>query len=383
MISVFTPSHDPRYLDECWASLRAQTFTDWEWIVVLNGGARWDAVDAPWEPGLGSRVKVFCADEIRGVGALKHFACSKAQGEILLELDHDDLLASHALEDVAGTFEMFPEVGFVYSDTAQILEDGSADLETFDVNNGWEYRHDVVDLREVFPVRSLEPTPHNLSLIWFAPNHLRAFRKSVYESVGGYDIGLDVLDDQDLMCRMYQATEFKHLPECLYLQRVGVGNTQALPDTNAVIQSKTVELYDRYIEGNCLAWAKRQGLGAYDLGGAHNSPDGYTSVDLHDADICGDIFDVLGKCPDDSLGVIRASDFLERVVPRPGSERDAAVLHPFDRWTRCLPGPHPCVLLERELDVVLHRRGVRPLRPRDHREVPGVPAGHLLPFRVA
>src|ERR1035437_6597502 len=59
MISVFSPSHNPRFLDECWNSLKAQTYQDFEWIVVLNQGARWECDDG--------RVKVVIADEIRGV----------------------------------------------------------------------------------------------------------------------------------------------------------------------------------------------------------------------------------------------------------------------------------------------------------------------------
>ena len=39
--SVFTPSHRPRFLDECLTTLQAQTCSDWEWIVLLNNGARW------------------------------------------------------------------------------------------------------------------------------------------------------------------------------------------------------------------------------------------------------------------------------------------------------------------------------------------------------
>ena len=40
-VSVFTPSHRPTYLSEAFASLQRQSFPDWEWIVLLNRGARW------------------------------------------------------------------------------------------------------------------------------------------------------------------------------------------------------------------------------------------------------------------------------------------------------------------------------------------------------
>ena len=35
-ISVFTPSHNPKWLDEVYESLKAQTNPDWEWVVLLN-----------------------------------------------------------------------------------------------------------------------------------------------------------------------------------------------------------------------------------------------------------------------------------------------------------------------------------------------------------
>ena len=313
-ISIFTPSHNARYLDECWGSLKGQTIQNFEWIVVLNQGARWECDD--------SRVKVHIANEIRGVGAAKHAACALATGDILVELDHDDLLTHDALGTIADAFNAHPDVGFVYSDGAQILEDGSKDLSMWDANNGWEYHKEIVKISDgkdphklsVLAVKALEPTPHNLSYIWWAPNHVRAFRRSVYEQVGGYDMRRDYLDDQDLMCRLYQDTEFFHIPKTLYLQRVHPGNTQAELVTNAAIQTGTVELHDRYIEPMVLAWAKRKSLLSLDLGGAHNSPPGYLSVDLEKpADFVGDVFEVLGAMDESSVGVIRAFDFLEHI----------------------------------------------------------------------
>ena len=43
---------------------------------------------------------------------------------------------------------------------------------------------------------------------------------------GGYDPSRDVLDDQDLMCRLFQLTDFHLIDECLYLQRMHKANTQ-------------------------------------------------------------------------------------------------------------------------------------------------------------
>ena len=45
---------------------------------------------------------------------------------ILVELDHDDILVLTCLSRIAGAFEVDPEVVLVYSDFAQINEDGTA-----------------------------------------------------------------------------------------------------------------------------------------------------------------------------------------------------------------------------------------------------------------
>ena len=302
-VSVFTPSHDPRYLDECYASLCAQTYDDWEWIVLLNGGAQWKKPDD-------DRV-IVRTSTLTGVGALKARACEAARGELLVELDHDDKLASYALDNVVSAFNSHPEVGFVYSDCAQINADGSRNDDRFDEANGWEYYEAVVDGQEVLAVTALEPSPHNVSYIWYAPNHLRAFRAEVYDAIGGYDADRDILDDQDLMCRMYQETRFLHLAHALYLQRVHPANTQSQTETNARIQVETVQLYDSYVQPNALAWAAREGLVALDLGGAHNCPEGYVPVDVA---LSGeDVMDTLAGYEDGEVGVIRAVDFLEHI----------------------------------------------------------------------
>ena len=53
LVSVFTPSHDTRYLDLAYDSLAQQSLAEWEWIVLLNGKA------TGWKPPVADeRVKV-------------------------------------------------------------------------------------------------------------------------------------------------------------------------------------------------------------------------------------------------------------------------------------------------------------------------------------
>src|SRR5258708_4929407 len=210
-VSVFTPSHRPTYLNEPYASLQRQSFPDWEWIVLLNRGARW----APPEPN--PRVRVVSDNHIRGVGQAKQRACAEAQGELLVELDHDDLLTSRALESLVKARADDPTATLLYSHFAQIMADGSPDDTRFDVTAGWTYEDVTIDGKDLQYAVSLAPTPHNVSYIWWAPNHVRAFPTEAYTAAGGYDPQRTVLDDQDLMCRLYQQGPFHLIDHCLFL----------------------------------------------------------------------------------------------------------------------------------------------------------------------
>lgn len=308
-ISVFTPTHDPRWLHECYESLTAQTITDWEWVIGLNNGARWAGPDD-------LRVHVRSIGPTSGVGEAKAKTFQRCSGAVLVELDHDDLLLPTALERVLKAFADRPDAALVYSDFAEINEHGDRRTPNWDQRHGWEFTDQDGHAR----VSSMAPTPHNVSLIWYAPNHLRAFSRTAYEAAGGYDPARTVCDDADIMCRLYQHGPFHRIDELLYLQRVHAGNTQSDPERNAQIQRETLRLYDTHVQANALAWAGREGLLALDLGAAHGKPAGYIGLDLVDGPDVDVTWDVQAGLPfpDQSVGVIRAVDFLEHITDSVG-----------------------------------------------------------------
>lgn len=295
-VSIFTPTHDSSFLREIYESIREQDF--YEWIIVYNGGAQEFNFGDP-------RVKSFILESSTDfVGSLKNFACSKATGDILLELDHDDLLLPGAIEEVKNAF-LDESVGFVYSNTVYATGDFRA-WQTYSESYGWKYRDydyygTILKEHVAFP-----PTPEAVSRIWYAPNHLRAFRKSVYEQVGGYNTNMRVLDDQDLMSRLYQVTKFHHIDKPLYLYRVTGGNTWL--KHNDEIQNNVMRIYDHYIVDILKG---SQGL-KIDLGGRFNSLDGFKTVDLKDADYVTNL-DQSWPFDDSSVSVIRAYDIFEHL----------------------------------------------------------------------
>jgi O-antigen biosynthesis protein len=307
-VSVFTPTHNPRWLGDCYRSLAAQTLPDWEWVVLLNGKAgNW----APPEPD--PRVRVERAG-VKGVGAAKRAACELAKGDLLVELDHDDILVSDCLETLVVAADARPNATLIYSDFAQINDDGSPNSTKFNLDNGWVYTPCVVDGVEQLRCHAMAPTPHNVGYIWYAPNHVRAIRRTAYEAVGGYDASQHILDDQDLMTRLYLHGEFVHVDKLLYLQRWHPRNTQVDPRINAEIQERTVDFYRENIEALALAWASRAGMATINL----DTPTSVGTPELDPRFVPVRVDPAAPSLPyaDSSVGVVKALDVLQRAPDR-------------------------------------------------------------------
>lgn len=302
-VAVFTPSHDSAFLPQVYDSLQRQTDPNWKWTVVHNnGGAPFDCYD--------DRVTqhiLYKAPEY--VGALKSYACKVSDADILLELDHDDLLMPTAIADVKEAFEEKPTAGFVFSNTVYANEKWE-ETHKFDPAFGWRFRDFDYQGHKLNEHISFAPEPASVSRIWYAPNHLRAFRKDAYERAGGYAEDMRILDDQDLMARLYQDSEFAHIDKPLYIYRVHGQNSWL--KHNKEIQENVYRLYDKYIEGIVVVWAKRRNLRLLDLGGAFAPRPGFETVDLAGADINCDL-EQRWPFEDSSVGVISAMDVFEHL----------------------------------------------------------------------
>lgn len=308
-VSIFTPTHNSKRLRDAYESIRHQDFH--EWIIGYNNGAEY--VDFDGDPRVRS---IFLGTTPNYVGLLKGLICDEVTGDIVIELDHDDLLTPDAIEEVRRGFDN-PNVGFVYSNTIHSTGDFRK-ITRFSEEYGWKYKEvEFVDpstgnVHVLDEHLHFKPYPTTVSRIWFAPNHLRAFRKSVYDQVGGYNKGMRILDDLDLMCKMYSVTKFKHINKGLYVYRVHGENTYLDPEINPEIQNNVYRIHDQYFESLVEAWADREDLYKVELGGRMNAKQGFTTVDLKDAHINRDLN---GTWPfeDGSVGVVRAFDVFEHL----------------------------------------------------------------------
>lgn len=246
LISIVTPTYltRPEVLARTWASLRAQSYDRWEWVI-------WD--DSPGDL-VWRQIWGFAADErytIRAhrsltpsggqIGRVKRQAFMASEGQIIVELDHDDELVPGALDEIARAFDD-QNVGFVYSDWAEINEQG----QWCRYPQGWAFGHgsDYEIAPGLWVMRAPSLNRTTLSHIVSAPNHVRAWRASVYRGIGGHDPSLPIADDYDLVVRTALETSCVHIPKLLYKQHIGSHTAQR--QRNDLIQKLVTEISARH-----------------------------------------------------------------------------------------------------------------------------------------
>ncbi len=248
MISIITSTCNtpPDVLARTWASLKSQTHTDWEWVVIDDS-----TVDTVWHQLYG-----FCADErykvrvfkphvpSRGnIGSVKRDAFMLGRGDILLELDHDDELTPDCLEEVQKAFDNNPSAGFVYSDWCEILPNGMSGK----YPEGWAFGYGSERWNMDYGVWVMDTPPINrttISHIVSAPNHVRAWSADFYRSIGGHNPEIEIADDYELMVRTVLKTDTVHIPKLLYKQHIGEHTSQR--QKNGLIQAIVAEVAERY-----------------------------------------------------------------------------------------------------------------------------------------
>lgn len=305
--SIFTPTNNAKQLKRLEKSLSAQTIQDFEWVIVPNGDVTPDGLRALLTiPQL--RVVPYTG-ETTNIGELKNFACKHSQGEILVEVDHDDELTPNCLEELAKAFDD-ETIDFAYSNFCEIKPDGTPNV--YDKDRGWRYRPYNWKGTIQQECVSFSPDPTSFCKIWYGPNHVRAWRKIFYDKIGGHDVTMRVLDDQDLFSRTYIRGKVHHINKCLYIYHVHGENNSASKELNGFIQTETLNIHDKYIYPLVEKWCDLNGLRKIDLCGGISPAEGYESVDLEEGSINANLDD---KWPfeDGEVGVFRAHDALEHL----------------------------------------------------------------------
>ena len=213
---------------ELYESIKAQTYKNWEWIIYLNGAVVHSKDYDKWTKD--KRIKIYrhetgldiTADSMQyklRIGEVKRLAFSLGVGDVLVEADHDDILDKDCLKELNKAFQN-EKYGFVYSNNALLGAE-----KPFSAEHGWTFTKYPYKDRELFAMDAFEPTGRTVSSMWFSPQHVRAWRRGVYEKLGGHNPEYIVCDDLELLIRTYLSVPMYHLPKTLYIYRLTGNNS--------------------------------------------------------------------------------------------------------------------------------------------------------------
>ncbi|MFO8039016.1 MAG: glycosyltransferase [Sodalinema sp.] len=169
-----------RFLGEAIASVLAQTYTDWELIIVDDGST--EAIEPVIAP-YGSRLR-YIRQENQGVAVARNRGLEVARGEFIAFLDQDDWFEPDKLGVQVAALQESPHLGMVHSGWF-VVDAAGARLST-------------VNPREGIPELDLAAW-----LLW-KPVFLGAmlFRRSCFEGVEGFDATFEQAPDVDLVLRL-------------------------------------------------------------------------------------------------------------------------------------------------------------------------------------
>lgn len=194
-ITVLMPLHAPaHFLPAALNSLRAQTLTDWQAVLL------------PDNADLQAQVQSLMGDDPRLQMTL-HSACdsilsqaaSRVDSEFFCVFDAADLLAGNALAALCAALEAHTDAGMAYS------------------------RHQLIDAQgRVLGPGPLCELPYSCEalLFDFMTGPLRLLRTSAYHAAGGYQTTFPDALDYDLCLRLSETAPILPVPQPLYGRRI-------------------------------------------------------------------------------------------------------------------------------------------------------------------
>ena len=196
LISIITPVFNTLvpWLRECVESVRSQTYTNWEFILVDDHSTEADTLQSLTELAASDSRIIMAKDEKRrGISAASNRGLELARGEWVAFLDHDDLLEPDALFQNVKWIQDHPDADLIYSDEDKLTERG------FDS-----------------PMFKPDWSPdYFLSCNYVC--HFTLIRRELVKQLGGFRSKFDGAQDYDLFLRVIEQTNrIDHIPRVLY-----------------------------------------------------------------------------------------------------------------------------------------------------------------------
>ena len=180
-VSVIIPAYNgDRYIGEAIEGVLAQTYDDYEIIVVDDGST--DNTSQVIKQ-YGDRIKYFNQAN-QGVAASRNFGLKVSQGKYIAFLDQDDIFLPHKLATQVALLERDGDLGMI--------------------NSGWEIVDEGGQVQSAVQPWQQIPDLNQANLIIWKPVFLGAmlFRRSWLERSPGFDTSLSQTPDVDLVLQL-------------------------------------------------------------------------------------------------------------------------------------------------------------------------------------
>ncbi|MGB3722928.1 MAG: glycosyltransferase [Pacificimonas sp.] len=197
-----------RFLPSTLESLRAQTLTDIDYVIIDDGST--DGTGALLEnfAGSGAQVTLLRNEVSRGLAASLNLGLETCRADLVARADADDIHISSRLERQAAFLRDHPDIGLVSCGFRRIDAAGEVmDMETAITNP------DLIAFAMMFQTPILHPGA--------------MFRRDAVRAVGGYDETLWTAQDSDLWLRLRKTTRLANIAEPLVDYRVHDGGVVA------------------------------------------------------------------------------------------------------------------------------------------------------------
>lgn len=201
LVSVVVPAiRVDSYLTDAIESLLAQTLSDIEVVLVLDGIGRRGLPD--WS--LDRRVTVLAVKARQGTPTALNLGISAARGRFIARLDADDVAEATRLSTQVEYLEANPSVLCVGSG-AMIIDSSGTELGALDAPTGVARVRTGLTRRNVLTHSSV------------------IFRREAFARVGAYDPSCRRMQDYELFLRIAAIGEIDNLPQKLVRYRVHPG----------------------------------------------------------------------------------------------------------------------------------------------------------------
>lgn len=233
MISVIIPTYNcDKYIGEALDSVIRQTYTDYEIIVIDDGST--DSTRAVIENNYHT-VRYYYLEN-SGVAAARNFGISKARGELIAFLDADDVWLPEKLEKQVVLFEADKTVGMVFTENSFFNEEGK----TSDKAN----KRDRLMSGDIIK---------NIFLHSYVVTSTVMVRKKVFDTVGSFEVGLTVAEDDNMWMRIGMNYGIELLDEPMTMYRLTEGSLSrtkqnifnGVKASIEIIRNKYPDLYNR------------------------------------------------------------------------------------------------------------------------------------------